>query len=178
MNSKIKVAVEWLARTLALLGGFVLISMIIITCVSIFGRTLINIGLGPIPGDFELIEALAAFVVFAFLPWCQITRGHAAVDIFTAFLPDNFNRWIDLIAEILMGLAIFIIAWKLWDGTISKTKYGETTFILQFPIWWAYALSLSVALLGCLVAFYMIILRIIEVIYGKTEINSNSGAVH
>lgn len=178
MNPKIKLAIEWLARIMALLGGFVLLFMIVITCISIFGRSLISLGLGPIPGDFELIEVSAAFVVFAFLPWCQINRGHASVDIFTAFLPDGFNRWIDLIAEILMGLAIFIIAWKLWDGTISKTKYGETTFILQFPIWWAYALSLSVALLGCVVALYMIILRSIDVIQGKTEISSNSGAVH
>lgn len=178
MNSKIKTSVEWLARILAILGGLILLLMIIITCISIFGRSLISIGLGPVPGDFELIEASAAFVVFAFLPWCQINRGHASVDIFTNFLPDKFNLWIDLVVEILMGFAICIIAWKLWDGTISKTKYGETTFILQFPIWWAYAASLSVAILGCVVAIYMIALRVTEVIRGKAEVNTDSGVVH
>lgn len=166
--------IHWLAKTLAILGGIVLFAMIILTCISIFGRSFIFLGLAPISGDFELIEAGAAFVVFAFLPWCQIKRGHAAVDIFTNFLPASLNRWIDLIAETLMCIAILIIAWKLFDGTIAKSKYGETTFIIQYPIWWAYAVSLSAALLGCIVAIYMVFLRFFELHEGS----STSGAVH
>ena len=49
---KIGRAVERLARMLALLGGGVLITIAILTCVSIVGRALISIGLGPIQGDF------------------------------------------------------------------------------------------------------------------------------
>lgn len=178
MNLKIASIVRWIAQTLAILGGFVLVGMIILTCISIIGRSLIFIGLGPIPGDFELVEAASAFAVFAFLPWCQLNRGHASVDVFTSFLPKSLNRWIDLIAEILMGIAILIIAWKLYDGTVSKSKYGETTFILQFPIWWAYATSLFAASIGCIIAIYMIFVRIAELVGKSSDINSNSGAGH
>lgn len=174
MVHKMTPLIHWLAKTLAILGGIVLFAMIILTCVSIFGRSFIFLGLAPISGDFELVEAGAAFVVFAFLPWCQIKRGHAAVDIFTNFLPASINRWIDLIAETLMCIAIIIIAWKLYDGTIAKSKYGETTFIIQYPIWWAYAVSLSAASLGCIVAIYMVFLRFFEL----RESSSASGAVH
>ena len=176
MNQKIEMMVQWVAKTLAILGGIVLFAIIILTCISIFGRSFIFLGLSPISGDFELVEAGAAFVVFAFLPWCQINRGHAAVDIFTNFLPASLNRWIDLIAEILMCFAICIIAWKLLDGTIAKSKYGETTFIIQYPIWWAYAVSLSAALIGSIVAIYMVFLRFFELRDGKA--NPVSGEFH
>lgn len=175
---KLSRVIEWLARTLALLGGVVLLAIIVVTCVSIVGRSLISIGLGPVPGDFELVEAGSSFAVFAFLPWCQITRGHAAVDIFTNFLPLTVNRWINLIAEILMAIAVFIIAWRLLDGTAAKMRYNETTFILEFPIWWAYAASLFAAMIACVIAVYMVFVRMQEVIAGKSHFNLGSGAVH
>lgn len=175
---KIGRAVEWLARMLALVGGGVLVIIAILTCVSIVGRALIFAGLGPIQGDFELVEAGAAFAVFAFLPWCQINRGHASVDLFTNFMSQTVNRWIDLIGEVLMSIAIFIIVWRLWEGTLVKMRYGDTTFILEFPIWWAYAACLPAAVIGCLISAYLVFVRLQAVITGKSELDSGSGAFH
>ncbi|PCJ91573.1 MAG: hypothetical protein COA52_08525 [Hyphomicrobiales bacterium] len=175
---KIGRAIEWLARMLALVGGSVLVIIAMLTCVSIVGRAFISIGLGPIQGDFELVEAGAGFAVFAFLPWCQINRGHASVDVFTNFLSPLINRWIDLISEVLMTIAIFIIAWRLWEGTLVKMRYGDTTFILEFPIWWAYAASLCAALIACVIALYMVSVRVQEVFTGKSKLRSESGAFH
>ena len=41
---------------------------------SIVGRALsgLGLGLGPVPGDFELVEAGTALAVFCFLPWCHL----------------------------------------------------------------------------------------------------------
>ena len=47
------------------------------------------------------------------------------------------------------------------DGC-RRCSYNETTFLLQFPIWWAYALSLSAALLAAIVGVYMAFVRVIE----------------
>jgi TRAP-type C4-dicarboxylate transport system permease small subunit len=126
-----------LARWLAIAGGLVLVAITVMTCVSIIGRALMGLGLGPVPGDYEIAEAAVGFVVFSFLPWCQLNRGHATVDLFTNFLPASANRVIDLVSEILMGIAIVVIAWRLWFGLIDKINYGETTFILEMPVWWA-----------------------------------------
>jgi len=57
---------------MAILGGLVLSALILVICVSIVGRT---IGIGPINGDYELVEAGIAFSIFAFLPLTQITAG-------------------------------------------------------------------------------------------------------
>ena len=66
--------VEAMARALALIGGAALIVIIGVTVVSVVGRALIFVGLGPIPGDFEIVEALTGFAVFCFLPYCQLVR--------------------------------------------------------------------------------------------------------
>lgn len=169
---------ELLAKTLAILGGLVLIVIVFLTCLSIFGRAMISFGLGPIKGDFELVEAGVAFSVCAFLPWCQFRRGHATVDLFTNMLSASFNRWINLISETLMVLALFVITWKLWDGMNSKLRYGDTTFILEMPTWWSYAACFAALVVACIIAVYLFIGRLIEVLTGKTNNNFSSGAVH
>jgi hypothetical protein len=46
-----------LARMMAIAGGIVLAAITVLTVVSITGRSLVPIGLAPVPGDFELVEA-------------------------------------------------------------------------------------------------------------------------
>ncbi len=152
MYSALNRAAYALSLLFALLGGFVLVILTLLTVASVTGRALIPLGLGPVPGDFELVEAGVAFAVFAFLPWCQLNRGHASVEILTQFLPPRIDRLLDVTIELLMfGVAVLLFR-QHFLGTLDKTRYGETTFILQFPLWWAYAASLAGAVVVVLVA--------------------------
>ncbi len=178
MINKLECRIESLAKMLALFGGIILLAIIILTSVSIIGRSFIFWGLSPILGDFELVEASIALAIFCFLPWTQLTKAHATVDIFTDLLPRSIQFWINFIVEVIMAVAIIIITWKLFDGTISKAKYDETTLILQFPVWWAYAASLVASCIGCVVATYMIYIRFIELKMGKLKTNGISGELH
>lgn len=133
--------VRWIARTAALIGGAALLILVGTTVASIVGRNFTP--WGPIPGDFELVEAGVAFAIFAFMPWCQLNRGHATVEIFAARLGRVLNNIIDLVADLLL-LAVWIyLGYRHYLGTLDKQSYNETTFILQFPIWWAYAAALA-----------------------------------
>lgn len=170
--------VTWLARLLAILGGVVLAAITVLTVVSIAGRSLVPFGFSPVPGDFELVEAGTAFAVFAFLPWCQLNRGHATVDVFTSFLSPRANRVIDLISELLMTFIVVLIAWRLWGGMMDKVRYGETTFILQYPIWWSYAAAMAGAAVGVVVSIYMLLMRFREVASGRAQIAPGQGSVH
>lgn len=143
MYSAIERIASFISLVFALLGGIVLILLTALTVSSVTGRALIPIGLGPIPGDFELVEAGVAFAVFAFLPWCQFNRGHASVEIFTQFLPEKANRLLEVLIDALMFAIAVLLFRQHGLGTLDKTSYGETTFVLQFPIWWAYAAALS-----------------------------------
>lgn len=141
-----------LSRAMALLGGAVLIALVVMTCLSIAGRALIPLGLSPIRGDFEWIELGMGFAIFAFLPWCQFSRGHAAVDLLRPVFGPVLNRAIDLVVDVLMLAAAAVIAWRLWLGMLDKRRFGETTFILQADVWIAYAAALAGALGFVLVA--------------------------
>ena len=126
----------------------------IITVTSVTGRALIPLGLGPIPGDFELVEAGMTFTVFAFLPWCHLQHGNVSVEIFTSGLGAGFNRVIDVVAESLMLAFAVLVAWRHFLGMLDKRAYGETTLILQFPIWWVYAAGMVGAAVLVIVALY------------------------
>lgn len=164
-------AIERLARAMAVLGGVVLTLLVLLTCVSVLGRGLntfghsdlvpsafgawlIGTGVGPVTGDFELVEAGVAFAIFAFLPICQLYAGHATVDVFTSALSERVNRWLQAFWEVVLTLVILLITWRLSAGMMDKIDNGETTFLLQFPIWWAYAASFTAALVASLTAIY------------------------
>ena len=148
-------AVGLLARVTAIVGGFALLAVVIMTCVSIIGRSFIWAGLGPIPGDFELVEMGIGFAVFSALPWCHFVRGHATVDLFEPFFGLRLNRALDVFADLAMFAASYVIAWRLWFGMIDKMNYSETTFILQFPIWKAYALGMVGAVVFVIVSGFV-----------------------
>ena len=57
MSERIERWVETLARLTALAGGLVLTALVVVTVVSVTGRSLVFAGLAPVPGDFELVEA-------------------------------------------------------------------------------------------------------------------------
>jgi TRAP-type C4-dicarboxylate transport system permease small subunit len=134
--------VNRLAEVSALLGGIVLTALIVLTSISITGRAFTWAGLGPVPGDFELVEAGIAFAVFAFLPLCQIRVGHATVDLIAGALSQRMNRGLVAFWEGVSLLVFLVIVWRLFVGFEAKLKNGETTLMLQFPVWWAYALCL------------------------------------
>ena len=151
-----------ISRLMALLGGSMLVLLIVMTCVSILGRSLngilhadtiqatmpalaswlLDVGVGPLNGDYELLEAGMAFSIFAFLPVCQLNSAHASVDVFTSMMSATFSNFMVWLSEFAFALVLTLIAWQLTNGFLDKYNSGETTFLLQFPVWWAYGLSM------------------------------------
>ena len=182
------------ARFMAICGGLVLALLILLICISVVGRSLngvlhgwigtafpavsawlLQAGVGPINGDFELVEAGVAFSIFSFLPLCQISGGHASVDIFTSKLPRGVNRGLQMVIDTIFALALIIIAYQLYKGMLSKLSYGDTTFLLQFPIWWAYAASLVGAVMAAVISVYVACVRVMELATGQDVITDETG---
>jgi len=187
-----------LARGFAILGGLALSVLIVMTCLSIIGRSLnsflhgdflqgfapslasalLDFGVGPINGDFELVEAGMAFTIFAFLPLCQLNGAHASVDIFTAKLPLRINRLLRLVIEIVFAAVLVLIAVKLFAGMESKRSSGQTTLLLQYPVWWGYVISVPGAVAAALVALHIALSRFIEVITGRVVLQPELEGEH
>ena len=139
--------IDWLAKQFAKIGGIILLVLAVMTVLSVTGRAINAYGFGPIDGDFELIEHGTAFVVFCSLPYCQMRFGHVSVDVLARFFYYPLSWAIALISHIAMSVMAFIIARQLYYGLMDKYSWGETSFIIQFPVWWGYAASLPASIL-------------------------------
>ena len=139
-----------LSRWSAIAGGLVLVALTVLIVTSIAGRALIGVGLGPVPGDYELVEFGAGIAVFFFLPWTHIKGGHATVDLLYTQLPGWAQRLVLVVSDFLMLAVWWVMTWKLYEGMQEKRQYLETSLILQMPVWWAYAACLAGAVIGCL----------------------------
>lgn len=187
-----------LSRIMAVLGGVMLTALILLTFYSVLARALVRMfhtmigadvapgvarwmldaGVGPILGTYELLEAGIAFVIFAFLPICQLTGGHATVDIFTAQMSEGTNRILRGVTEVVFAGALVLIAVQLYGGMESKMNSGQVTLELAFPVWYSYALSLVGAALAALVAVYLACIRAVEMVTGRVLLPADLGAEH
>ncbi|MCV6577244.1 MAG: TRAP transporter small permease [Cohaesibacter sp.] len=152
---------------LAIAGGVLLLALVLLSVLSILGRELAALAflserLGPIPGDYELIELGMGFAIFAFLPWAHWVNAHASVDLLRPLFGEKINLALDMVRDGLMLLFAFFLARQLWLGLLDKQSYGETSFILQIPLWWGYAAGLIGALLFvliCVIKFMLLCYR-------------------
>lgn len=185
-----------LARFAAILGGLVLSLLILLTVLSVAGRGLntfghflldagvltgfaqwmLDAGVGPVLGDFELVEAGIAFSIFAFLPLAQISGAHATVDLFTSQLSDRANRALTMLWDVVFAVVLVVIAWKLYEGMAGKMRYNETTMLLQFPVWWSFAASLCMAVIAAVISVYVGAVRIMELATGRVILFTEGGA--
>ncbi len=165
--------IEKCARWLAYGGGIVLSAVAFLVVASVIGRALDGFGLSPVRGDYELVQTGCGLAVFAFLPWCQLNRGHVSVDILITQFPRRGQAFFGLIGDTLITLAAFIIAWRLWSGfgekfpffsdgvrealdMGSRPFFPETTYELAIPMWIPYGLAFLFAALFFLTALYTV----------------------
>ncbi len=180
--------VRGIALISAVVGGIVLTALIILTTLSILGRSLskamhsgwaetwlggfaewiIRVGIDEINGTYEFTEAGVAFAIFAFLPICQFYGGHATVDVFTSGLGERTVKVLRAFWEVVLTITILFVTERLWDGMLRYWNNGETTLFLQFPVWWSYALSVAAAIIACVTAIYCAFARIVEAATGRS----------
>lgn len=166
-----------LSRILALIGGGLLLAVTALVVVSVGGRALIWAGLGPVPGDFELVESATALAIFCFLPWCQMERGHVSVDVFADWLGPRIDVVLQIAFNMLITAAAAFILWRLWAGMQDKMLYNETTFILQFPVWWGYAACVPVGTVFVLVAAWSVVRSVVDAraVFSGTDTTGERG---
>ena len=191
-------ALMYLSRLMAILGGLMLSAVILLTVFAVVTRALdrlfhtmvdndvmaglarwmIDAGVGPMLGTFELIEAGIGFVIFAFLPICQITGGHATVDVFTSQMSDGTNRILRAVTEVVFAAVLVLIAVQLYGGLMTKFSSGQVTLELAFPVWYSYAIGLIGATLAAIVSVYLAAIHMIEMVTGRTILPADLGAEH
>lgn len=141
-----------LAKWFAFAGGLIFIALVILSVVSIVGRKLFST---PVPGDVEVLQMSAAFASAAFFAYCHLTHGDVKVDFFTAGMTSGRRLFLDSVGSLLVGLMGSLLAWRTWVGAMSLKEAGESSAILEVPVWIAQAMMVPSFVLLALAGFYM-----------------------
>jgi len=80
-----------------------------------------------------------------------------------------------MLIDVIFAAVLILIAVQLFDGMQSKMRSGQTTFLLQFPIWWSYAASFAAACVAGLVSIYCAIARVLDVTTGSELMPTEEG---
>jgi hypothetical protein len=159
--------VERLSGSIALLGGLLLMCVAALVVLSVAGRWLSGTPLarmfpwlGPINGDFEMVQMATAIAVFSFLPYCQARRGNIVVDTFTSWLPARINAFIDAFWDLVYAGMLGLITACLMTGVIEHYRSGQTTMLLQAIVWPALAVCTLLSLILTCVAVATAAIRI------------------
>lgn len=165
---------ERLAGGWALLGGFVLLAVMLVSSVSIIGRNLptllgvFGIRIIPynIPGDIEIVEAGSAIAIFAYLPYCQLMRGNVFVDFFTKGAPLRARSFLDFLSNVVFLAITIVMALQIGIATGERFRYGDTTMVLRIPEAWPY-------LVCSISAWFLVVTTLYSVVRSLLEISRN-----
>lgn len=144
--------IDAVAEAVALIGGALLVALATMVVVSVTLRSDL-VGAAGVPGDFELVQMATAVAAFCFLPLCQLRRGNIFVDTFTLKLPQAWQDRLDALWDVVYGLAMALIAWRLAVGARSAFASGENTMVLQVPSYLPIATCAVLAAFVALAAF-------------------------
>ena len=120
------------AHRLALLGGWALGLIVMVTVLSVAGRALFRL---PIAGDVELVQFLMALSISCFLPWCQWRHAHVVVGFFTDRFPSGVRHRLTQIGCAGLAMMAGVLAWRTLSAAVSAFSTGQGSMILGLPMW-------------------------------------------
>lgn len=146
---------ERAAATFAIAGGTLLLAIAAVTGLDVLLRLadLLAPGrLGIVKGYEDLVRLTVSAAVPMLFPWCELRRGHVAVDLLVERLPAAAQRALDRLGVVLsLLLALFLLFWMV-QGMLETRADGRVAGVLAWPEWPFYLPGLASLLLWAAVA--------------------------
>lgn len=131
-----RVVVAW-----TLVGGALLLLVVLVTASNAAAYALDALA-GPwggsvaaIPGYQDFVTLTISAAALMMFPYCQLRRGHVAVDLFAERLPAGAQRWIDRASLVAMALLILFLCTWMVIGMVETRGDGVLAPILGWPVW-------------------------------------------
>lgn len=131
-----KIAVWW-----ALLGGVILIAVVLVTVTNVGAFTLDRFArmaggtIGGLPGYEDFVRLAISCAGLMLFPYCQLQRGHIAVDMFVNLAPPRVQRALDRVSQVgIVALALFLAYWMAL-GLAETRADGVLSPVLGWPEW-------------------------------------------
>jgi TRAP-type C4-dicarboxylate transport system permease small subunit len=140
-----------LALAFALAGAAVALGAALMVVASVLLRATTS---RPIQGDVELTQFAIAFAISLALPWCQWQRANIIVDFFTQKVGARPRGVLDAAGCWLVALMCALLAWRTGVAAVAVQAAGESTMVLELPMWWVYAALAPGLALTALIALW------------------------
>lgn len=123
------------------MGGILLMGAVFVTVLNVLGFTA-NVLVRPFGGyvsglsGFEdMVTLFVGVVALSFMPYCQLRRGHIAVDVFMKSAPQPFQSFMQRISSLLMAAAAVFFGVMLFYGMNEARGDGTVTAVLGWSVW-------------------------------------------
>jgi len=130
--------IQWLNKSLLVLGGIALTAIVVLTVGNIFSRNL----WAPIKGMVELAGFCGAIAAAFALGFAQVKRAHIAVDVLVLKFSRRTQKFLSAVNAILGAVFFAIAGWQLirWGNTLRHTgEITETLRMIYYPVVYAFA---------------------------------------
>ncbi|MFZ5692711.1 MAG: TRAP transporter small permease [Pseudomonadota bacterium] len=136
----------WLDRLLGAAAALLLFCLMAITTVDVIGRYLLN---WPLRGGFEITELLLLTLIFAGLPLVSRADEHVTMDFIDAAFGPRGRVMLRRLINIICGLIIVGLSYRVWLRADKIAGYGDTTDVLRIPVGpFVYFMAIMVAVTG------------------------------
>lgn len=162
MGASIDKLLERLADLFALAGGCILLAIIAVTTTNtgafIADRIAGAFGgaVSGLPGYEDFVRLVISCAGLMFFPYCQLKRGHVAVDLFAAMTSARLQRGLDRLWLVVTAATAGFLAWWMMIGLAQKRDDGAITSVLGWPEWPFYAPGIVSLVLWALIAISQI----------------------
>lgn len=140
----------------AIAGGLLLLLIVGVTAANVGLYTTDAVAPGTVQvvaGYEDIVRLVVSAAALMMLPYCQLRRGHVAVDIFTEHLRPRTVAAIERVIYALMAaLALFLAYWMLF-GMLETRADARVSPVLNWAEWPFYVPGLISLGLWALVAF-------------------------
>src|SRR5947208_9514037 len=146
MTSRSPEAGVWLDRALGAAAAVLLFSLMMLTTADVIGRYIFN---WPLRGAFEITELLLLALIFAGLPLASRSDEHVTLDFIDMLLGTRGRHLLRRLVDLVCGVIILGLAWRVWVKAGKIAAYGDTTEVLRIPVGpFVYFMAAMVAITG------------------------------
>ena len=153
-----RASLERIAAWWALLGGLVLLAIVLVTVANVgaFGldriARLFGGSVAGLPGYEDFVRLAVSAAALMLFPYCQLRRGHLAIDLFVGLTSRRVQRLFDVVwPAATAALALFLAYWMLL-GMAETRADGALSRVLGWPEWPFYLPGIASLLLWAAVA--------------------------
>jgi TRAP-type C4-dicarboxylate transport system permease small subunit len=127
---------RWLeppARCIAIIGGWWLMGLSVLTCVEIFARKFFSISLQGVDEIGAYTLAIFATLSFAY---ALVVKSHTRVDFLLGHLPGPVRAVLNAAAFLLLAALAGFSAWRGWTVLSESIEFqSHANSPLQTPLW-------------------------------------------